>query len=158
MATTKSFARFINEAELGNKKADKIAALQNLSPVAKELVFLCLSPYEVFGTKKFTKPKTYAPHNIGDIDEGQSFRNLLHAMAARKLTGNKARDALTETLSQYTQFTAECLMRVLNKDLKCGIDTSVNKVYPGLIPTFGCMLATKLDNPNDVKYPTIAST
>jgi ATP-dependent DNA ligase len=152
---SKTFVRFIEEAEAYSTKANKLAALAGLSETAKHLVFLCLSPYEVFGTKKFDKPKSYA---FADKDEGQSFIKTLERMASRTITGNKAREELTCVLGHYTERTAEKLVRVLNKDLKCGIDTSVNKVYPGLIPTFDCMLASKLEDASKVKFPVIAST
>ena len=71
------------------------------------------------------------------------FKDLADKLQSRKLTGNAARDAIDlcmqiATKSQWNDW----YRRILIKDLRCGVsEKTVNKVAPGTVPVFGCMLA-----------------
>ena len=56
-------------------------------------------------------------------------------------------------LGSLEQEEGELVLCILTKDLRCGISgKSINKVFKGLIPEFGCMLASKyFDNEKVVK-------
>lgn len=85
------------------------------------------------------------------------FFELLDKLHSRELTGNAARDMVTYVLSNYTEETAKILKRVLNKDLKIGAsETSLNKIYPNLVPVFDVMLAQKKDDDTIIKYPCLS--
>ncbi len=62
--------------------------------------------------------------------------DLLKPIIGRKITGNAAIGALEDILSFTDPDDAEVVKRVVTRDLKCGIDTTVNKVWKGLIPEF----------------------
>jgi len=139
---TKTFAAAIFEAEKHPKKAAKHAALSGLSGHDLKLVHEALNPYRVFNIKKFDWP---TEHSREDHPNYHPFFQLLDKLHDRVLTGNAAKEAVTNVLSLYTAPTAKALARVLDKDLKCGAtDSTLNKIYPNLVPTFDVMLADKM--------------
>jgi len=67
---------------------------------------------------------------------------LLDDLRERIFTGNLAIEKVTNLLQHSPAKVAEVFLLILDRDLKMGINTSsINKVYPGLIPTFDVMLA-----------------
>lgn len=72
---------------------------------------------------------------------------LLDNLRDRIFTGNLAIDLVGEFIKGSDAKLAEVLILILGRDLKMGVNTtSINKVYPGLIPTFDVMLAeSKVD-------------
>ena len=149
----KSFVQAIIQAEKFSTKKEKFAALSGISDIGQKFIREALDPYRVFGVRKFNIPSKYAATDARPA----FFLILLEQLHTRALTGNAARDAVTETLSMYTKETAEVLARVLNKDLDCGANESTfNKIYPGIIPTFEVMLASKIDEKYKWEFPCIA--
>jgi len=81
--------------------------------------------------------------NIDSFEEYNSDEPLLLAIndltplinrALTKMSGNKAKEYLTEVFSMLNKEHQEILKLVIEKDLKAGISTSIiNKVFPGLI-------------------------
>lgn len=133
----------------GNEK-QKIITNAQLLPDELQLVHYALNPFFVFGIKKIVMPTQFA-----DTDETLDFFiALLDDLRFRKLTGNKAKDAVTKVLSLYTENTANILIRVLKKDLKCGTsEVTWNKVFPELVPVFDVMLASKVDEKYKWPFP-----
>jgi DNA ligase-1 len=87
----------------------------------------------------------------------QDLYMLLDALSSRALTGNKALDAVSvllrdESYAPYQQL----ILNIIDRDLKCKTATSlINKVYPGLIPTFDVALAANYwDHQNKVDFDT----
>ena len=125
----------------GNEK-QKIIIDSQLTDIDLMLVHYALNPFFVFGIKKITLPNKFA-----EFDETfDFFIALLDDLRFRKITGNAARDAVTRVLSLYTDRTADILIRILKKDLKCGTsEVTWNKLFPNLVPVFDVMLASKVD-------------
>jgi ATP-dependent DNA ligase len=137
------FANAIFSAEKISTRNEKFKALSGFGPAEKKLLWETFNPFRVFGVRQYEFPRTNAA-----VDPSfDQFFALLDLLATRKLTGNIARDAVTLTLSKYTELTARALARVLNKDLECGASReSFEKIYPDLtIPKFELMLAGKID-------------
>lgn len=145
-----SFVEAIKACEITNKREPKMEALRSLDLSGELLIKEALDPYRVFGIKKWPKIKTFS-----EVDPGaELFIDLLDDLHSRNLTGNAARDAVVLTLASYTEESARYLARVLDKNLKCGItETTVNKVFPGLVPTFEVMLAEKVDAKYKFTFP-----
>ena len=149
----KTFVEAIKQAEKFSTKKEKFAALTGMDKDGQRLVREALDPYRVFGVRKYDAPSKF---NSEDASFAKFF-NLLDKLHARTLTGNAARSAVTETLSCYTRETAKYLARVINKDCDCGANESTfNKIYPGLVPTFEVMLASKIDEKYKWEFPCIA--
>lgn len=100
---------------------------------------LALSPFITFGVKK-------VPTHGGPDGQGLpwiAFKELCHFLSKRDLTGDAARDAIELALTaSTTQQWNDWYRRILIKDLRCGVsEKTINKVKPGAIPLFECMLA-----------------
>lgn len=77
-------------------------------------------------------------------------------LSSRKVTGNAAIDHLANLLSKCDIETAAVIKLVIQRDLKCGIsEKTINKIFPGLIPTFDVMLAHK--DCSGITYPCIGN-
>lgn len=80
---------------------------------------------------------------------------LLGMLADRRLSGNAAKDALVQYGERLNFDSAELLQRIVLKDLRAGFsESTVNKIRPGTITTFDCMLAHPFSKFSEkVKYP-----
>ena len=150
MSSLQSFVTAIKETEATTKKEPKIAALSKMDAIGQRLVMEAQNPYRVFGVKKYPKIKSFA-----EVDaSAEKFIELLDKLHNRELTGNDARDAVVATLASYTEETSNYLSRVLNKDMKAGFsENTTNRCFPGLVPVFDIMLATKMDEKYKWKWP-----
>jgi DNA ligase-1 len=103
----------------------------------------CYNPYETFGVKKIpdTIGITDAENPVDDFDQ------LLEDLAARRLTGHDARDAIQELAERFDSIEWNTFYApVLRRDMRSGISVStINKIVQGTnyeIPIFSCQLAT----------------
>jgi DNA ligase-1 len=112
----------------------------------------CYNPYETFGVKKIpdTVGITDAENPVDDFD------NLLEDLAARRLTGHDARDAIQELAERFDSEEWNTFYApVLRRDMRSGISsTTVNKIVKGThyeIPVFSCQLATNSEGRPEMK-------
>jgi ATP-dependent DNA ligase len=145
---SKTLADAIFEAELHPKKDAKHAALTGLGTDDLRLVTEALNPYRVFNV---TANKTVMPTAYAATDAPYTpFFALLDCLFMRSLTGNAAKAAVTHCLGMYTERTAKALLRVLDKDLKCGATASTfKKLYTLDIPAWDLMGAEKMITPKE---------
>jgi len=116
--------------------------------IFERMLVYALDPRYVFGVAQL--PVVPA---MGAEDFGEEDFKLLDRLRRRELTGNAARSAIEARMRQLDAYGANILARVLLKDLRCGVGAAtVNKVRPGLIFEFSCMLAAQFD-PSKVSYP-----
>lgn len=74
-------------------------------------------------------------HSANNLDE-DSFFSILDQMKSREITGNIAREKLSEHLSFCNYILYELYELVIKRDIRAGVSTkSINKVFPNLIPT-----------------------
>ena len=105
-----------NTSGEGSKDIIKLA-LCELDAPSRVLMRYMQDPLMVFGVKKFDRPETYSaadPVNITQTIE------TLDQLSTRQLTGNAARSAVTDLLSNFTSETAKYIERVIGKDPKAG--------------------------------------
>lgn len=133
----------IRDLETHNSRLDKeaivLAAHKEGLDEFFEGVTMALDPLVTFGVKQVP---------VKDVDTGQGlawtvFVELANKLRDRELTGHAARDAIALTMSVATQRQwNDWYRRILIKDLRCGVsEKTVNKVVPGTVPVFACMLA-----------------
>ena len=98
-----------------------------------------LNPLVTFGVKDVPEKKDPTGEGLSCDD----FETLALDLEERKLTGHAARDAILVAMAKATQEEwNDWYRRILIKDLRCGVsEKTVNKVAPGTVPVFGCMLA-----------------
>lgn len=127
---------------------------------AKCLLGWALNPYITFGIKDVPKPTGSAP-SPAPADEAAlcsqrvgEFVWFLDDLNARKIVGNHARDMATAFLNEQPQLWGKWFRRVLMKDLRFGMTAkTVNKVFPGLVPTFEVQLAETYSPASPINFP-----
>ena len=123
----------------------------------KRVYFLAYDPFTQFYQRKIPK---YNPNTnpIGDnLDWGME--QLVTMLASRKVTGNAAIEHLQYVLENVSDKNALVLERIIGKDLKCGAsDSTANKIWPGLVHDYPCMLASGYDEKlvAKIKWPAFA--
>jgi DNA ligase 1 len=133
----------IRDLENHNSRLDKEAIIETAHkeglPEFFEGLRMALDPLVTFGVKQVP---------VKDWNEGQGlawpvFLDLAHKLQYRNLTGHAARDAVHLAMHIATQSQwNDWYRRILIKDLRCGVsEKTVNKVVPGSVPVFECMLA-----------------
>lgn len=111
-------------------------------PQLKKAIFLALNPYTQFFIRKIPA------YTTGEITNSLDYAmSEVSRLASREYTGNAAIEHLTNVLSSISPSDAKVIERIIEKDLKCGVsESTVNKVWPGLIPEYPCMLASAYED------------
>lgn len=120
--------------------------------VLKRAVFLALDPYTQFYIRKIP---TYKRSPLHAVPLEQAL-DKLYALSTRDVTGNAAIEYLRKLLSDMNEEDAKVLEAVVQKDLDCGVqESTANKIWKDLIPTFPCMLASGYDEKlvSKVQFP-----
>jgi hypothetical protein len=72
--------------------------------------------------------------------------DALKMLSERHFTGHAAIAHLTYILEMASEDNAKIIERIIAKDMRCGVsENTVNKIWPGLIPTYPVMLASGYD-------------
>ena len=104
--------------------------------------YLAYNPYFTYNVKKV--PESEGINHA--VNPWTKFWGLTEALRTRSITGNKARERITELMAEFdsNQWNLVC-RRVLIKDLRCGIsEKTLNKILKNTeweIPVFSCQLA-----------------
>jgi ATP-dependent DNA ligase len=136
------------EKEAILKKNEKNAVLQRV-------IFLALDPYTQFYQRKIPQ---YISAKKNQADSLDSVLDSLNVLSTRQSTGNEAIAFLTKLLSSLTEDDAKVLECVIQKDLDCGVqESTANKIWKDLIPSFPCMLASAFDQKliDKVQFPAL---
>lgn len=82
------------------------------------------------GSKKYGV-RQIPEHSAGEGVEMQEMFNLLDQLSSRKLTGNKAKDAVKDLLNRADEKGADLFIRILHKFPNCGVETTLcRRVWP----------------------------
>lgn len=141
--------QILDEVANDPSKNAKIAILTKHKDNAtlKTVCRLAYDPTVNFYLKQIPEAKKYD----GTVSLDVALHRMERDLASRTYTGNEAREYLKINLESLTADDATVLARVIDRDLRAGFsDSTVNKVWKGLIPEFPymrCSLpkAVKLD-------------
>jgi DNA ligase-1 len=79
---------------------------------------------------------------------------LLSDLAARRLTGGAALNAVNQEMERLSLRSEKLLTRIVNRDLRAGFTANtINRVAKDMIPTFSCMLAHKFEEKRIKRWP-----
>lgn len=109
-------------------------------------------PFRTYGIKQVPE---------SDVAGAESFSDhtieLLDKLARRELTGNAAKQAILDELAVLSDESKTLLTRILKKDLRAGFTAGTcNRVEPGFIFVFECMLAHKFEEKRIKAWPVAA--
>lgn len=134
----------LNELAATSSRLEKEAILkrEQNNELLKRVFFLAYDPFTQFYIRKIPAYKTDQPvwHTL------ESALPKLDKLSKREVTGNAGIEYLSLLLSEVDPADAKVLERIIQKDLKCGAsESTANKIWPGLIPEYPCMLCTPMD-------------
>jgi hypothetical protein len=111
--------------------------------VLRKVVELALCPYTQFFIRKIPAYENKFPQAAAILDDTLPKGVMkLQALADREVTGHAARDYLQTVLENLHGDDAKVIERIIAKDLRCGVQASTaNKIWPGLVAQYPCMLA-----------------
>lgn len=128
--------------EATSSRNEKISILQSNADdvLLKRVLVYALDPFKNFYIRKIP---AYTPANANQADTLDAVISSLDVLVSREVTGNAAIAHLTKLLSSLTDEDSNILERIVSKDLRCGVsDSTVNKVWKNLIPSYPCMLCS----------------
>lgn len=98
----------------------------------------------------YIRPTNYHHSGLyGQLSLDVAITSIIDKLASRELTGNAAVEFYMSLTRLMAADDAEVLMRIMNRDLRCGISvTTANKVLKKPIPTFSVMLCGKNEEKN----------
>jgi hypothetical protein len=146
---------FFDELAANSSRNFKIEQL-NLNKdnaVLREVVRLALDPFTQFYQRKIPK---YTPNTTAHAASLQSMLPSLGDLSGRVVTGNAAIDRLTAILEVVSADDAKVIERIIQKDLKCGVQVSTaNAVWTGLVLEYPVMLCSPFEQKlvDKVKFP-----
>jgi hypothetical protein len=107
----------------------------------REAFRLAYDPFVQFYIRKIPDYKA------GGRDNLRSAMSRLGLLSGRTVTGNAGIEHLKIILSSVKQPDSTVIERIIGKDMRCGVsEATINKIWPGLIPEYPCMLASPYDN------------
>lgn len=137
----------LEQLESHSGRLDKEAILRaNINNDLLRRVFIAaLDPYVVYYINKFRMPKAAQGAQSDDDAVVEDFLAFSQRLSTREITGNTARDDVERFFARLTLLQQKWCQRILLKNLRCGVqESTVNKVWPGLINSFAVALACTL--------------
>ena len=136
---------------------DKIAVLKSYAdnPHVKAVFLYAYNPRLKYWIKK-RPPVTTSSETNSDLFG--AITKLAVNIAPRQITGNAAIEYVSGLLEKLSVDDQEVLYRIIERDLKCGVNTKlINKVWPNLIPEYPVLLCAKFNEKTEknIKYPAI---
>lgn len=140
-----------------NSVKDKQAILEanKDNKYLKQLLEYNLNPYFNFYIKKMPQRLDYVEESTWDwFDKYDCFIAMLNDLKGRYTTGNLAKETVQTVFRMFDDDHYDLYSKILLKDaVGVGVST-VNKVWPGLVPEFKVMLApSELPQLPNLKYP-----
>lgn len=148
----------LNEIANTSSRNEKEAIIRREqdNELLKRVFFLAYDPFTQFYIRKIPE---YERNETAHAASLVGLLPGLEALTSRRATGNAAIYHLQTMLQALNVKDAEVLERIIGKDLKCGASGSTaNKVWPGLIHEYPCMLCTPFDEKiaAKFKFPALA--
>lgn len=147
----------LNQLATTPSRNEKIAILKEnkKNELLKEVVRVTLDPFTQFYIRKIP---AYKNKPICDVDLWEAMSRL-ELLSTRQVTGNAGIELLTNLLTVLQPDDAQVVERIIAKDLKCGVsDSTANKIWKDLVPTYPCMLASAFEQKlvDKMVWPAIA--
>lgn len=137
---------------------DKIEVMKKYPELKKVLLYA----YDPFKKYYMTAPDLDG-YGEDYMEPGEEYE-ILDDLSTRVLSGQAALEEVSDSISIMNKDKAEVFKRIINKDLRAGINVkSINKAWPGLIPTAHSGLSKppvmllKTFDPKKVKFPCLAA-
>jgi hypothetical protein len=149
---------FFNDLAANSSRNYKIEQLEKNrdNQLLMHVVRLALDPFTQFYQRKIP---SYTPAKANQADSLGAVMDSLYMLFSREVTGNAAIEYLTKLLSSLTEDDAKVLERIIQKDLKCGVQVSTaNAVWTGLVNEYPVMLCSQFEQKlvDKIQFPAYA--
>ena len=154
-----NYDAFFNDLAANSSRNYKIETLEQNrnNGTLRRIVQLALDPFTNFYIRKIPK---YTP-NTGDGIALTFALDSLYDLSARHVTGNAGIAHLTSMLEALNVDDAKVIERIIQKDLKCGVQISTaNAVWTGLVQEYPVMLCSQFEQKlvDKVEFPALVQT
>ena len=137
----------IQELKDEPSKNAKIAILKKHedNELLQRVIVACYSPYVQYYIRKIPE-YTPAPESGGGWMCLESALDSLVDLSERRVTGHDAQDHLVRILESVSAEDAYIVERIIKKSMDAGFsESTANKVWKNLVPTYPCLLAKSCD-------------
>lgn len=152
------------ESTTGSIAKRAILDVNRNNKLLKRVFVAAQDPYVVYYVSKFRVPKPVSRDNGGsDLIIERFIDTVLPKLSSREVTGNAAKELVEREFGSMNDLEQKWCQRIILKNMRCGVQTTINKVWPGLIKTFDVALAETLKSEfvkgegirilEDVRYP-----
>jgi len=152
-------SKIFEELEHTSGRNDKIAILKRErdknNTILKDVFRAALDPFKVYGIKKI--PDYKSSGRGSNINLLKAIK-MLDGFHDRVYTGNRATNQLQFILENLADDEGFVIERIIGRDMKVGVLAStVNKVWPKLIPVYPVMLCSAYDEKaiKKITYPGV---
>jgi DNA ligase-1 len=125
-----------------SSKNEKISMLQKFKDdeLLARVLYYTYNPFKNYGLSHAPQPETEGPQDLSMYEPAWV---LLRSLIDRRTTGHEALRGIQHVLNQLNAPNAELFRRILNKDMRAGLsESTINKVFKGLLPEFPYMRCT----------------
>ena len=136
--------QIIEEIKADPSKNAKIAILTKHkdNELLQRVIVACYSPYIQYYIRKIP---AYTPAKKATVTLDKAIDDL-DALSSRTVTGHAAQDHLVNILESLNSEDAYILTRIILKSMDAGFsESTANKVWKKLVPTYPCLLAKGCD-------------
>jgi DNA ligase-1 len=132
----------INELNRTNSTNDKVSVLSRYDdPFIKRVLLYTHHPLKQY----YVTPKNLQKLSHISVDTDIDLFEMLDSLANREVTGHDAISMVNGFIQKHKEY-EDIILNILDRNLKVRMSESlINKVFPGLIPTFDVALAQKFD-------------
>jgi len=137
--------QIIEEIKADSSKNAKIAILTKHkdNKLLQRVIVACYSPYIQYYIRKIPSYSAASRSNPITLDKAL---DSLNALTTRAVTGHAAIDYLVDLLERLSAEEAYILTRIILKSMDAGFsESTANKVWKKLVPTYPCLLAKGCD-------------
>jgi DNA ligase 1 len=144
MNVSNIFDNILSAAGANAKKA--ILAENSKNDTFKKAIKYGMDPFTPFNVVKVPSVKSRLEFPLCESIAWEEFFTILDECSSRSITGNTAIERVYTLFSSVKKEDEVWMRKILKKHLAIGASIkTVNKVFPGLVPTFEVSLAHKFD-------------
>jgi DNA ligase-1 len=148
--------KVVGELNATNSTNDKKLILEKYksNEFIKKVLYYTYNPFYQYYVTPENLEKNYED-DLGTLYEFMDLFEMLDALRAREVTGHRAINSVNDFCWKNEEF-KDLIYKIIGKDLEIRMgDSLINKVIPGLIPTFDVALAANME---DVKIDFVKDT
>jgi hypothetical protein len=137
--------KFFNDLAANSSRNFKIETLEanRDNALLRRVVQLALDPFTQFYIRKIP---AYTPNTQSNPASLKAVLPAFYDLYTRTVTGNAAISYLQMMLESVSSDNAKVIERIIQKDLKCGVQASTaNVVWSGLVPEYPVMLCSPFE-------------